>query len=265
MTNPFVTSCSDPIFANYLELMFQTLVGSVVTETNERNLQYLTYLLLAFLHQYDLYNPGYVYIFIKLYITRLREAGSQKHASVYLYGLTMAGMLPWNNVLSQEQHLEIFPELVDILSTCDKHLERYTHWDPYHQVFIASLRCLTTWISTSVEYLQMMPGWSDTLFKLFYRCKGFLDASNTDKSGSTSAFGARVELTASVDDGKVLFEPDERALIAAHASTGAGPDSQKPAPECITSYTAKIKFAKNKKEQQQQQQPEPTGRQPASV
>ncbi|KAI8325810.1 hypothetical protein GQ54DRAFT_177841 [Martensiomyces pterosporus] len=235
----------DDLFAGHLEYIFWTLLSSATTETDEKNLQYLTCLILAFLYQYDKYNPGYVHIYVMFYIDQLKATRDQKMAAVYIYGLTMAGMLTWNNVLSSQQHMEIISSLVHALSDCDRHLKRYTHWDLYHQVFIGSMRCLSTWVSTSIKYLRIVPELTANLTQLVSRCEGFLQSTTVDSPKPLRKFGRRVKLTTSMDDGQIVFMQDGGAVVSEASEDMVEPGDAESESELIISYTVLGLFAKS--------------------
>lgn len=158
-------------------------------------MQYITYTIISFLHHYVLSNPGYLKLFVMVYIEQLRVCRHSKIVPVYIYGLTQAATVTWQNAVDKDQYRSIFSALISILSNCDEHLTEYTNWSPYHQRFISSIRCLSMWASTTTHRYLMSEEDADKLMALSTRCTYFIKEANMNSAPLVTKRGMRVNLT----------------------------------------------------------------------
>ncbi|KAJ1842946.1 hypothetical protein LPJ70_003600, partial [Coemansia sp. RSA 2708] len=188
----------DVIFARYLRFIFQTLMLSVATENDLDNIQYATCIILTFLYQYSRYCPGYVEAFVEFYVDQLQSTKSDQMASVYTYGLMQTAMVTWTNALSRSRIRRIVSTVVDALSSCDKSLHRYSHWNPYHQLFISSLRCLISWVSVLSDSELLDPFALNKLVALLTRCNNFISSARPQSNNSKPKQGLRLQPVTSI-------------------------------------------------------------------
>ncbi|KAJ2736461.1 hypothetical protein IW152_000822 [Coemansia sp. BCRC 34962] len=229
----------DQIFTSYVRSIFRMLMCSIVTEKTVTNLQYITSLLVTHLHQYARYNPGYLLAFIELYAEQFQKSRDERISAVYINGLNQAATVTWQTALSKEHYRQILTLIVQALSSCDQDLRRYGHWNPYHQVFINSIRCLSSWTSVSVEKSPLLPEHLAKLMALLVRCNKFLGSVIVDtQSQPAPKWGRKLQLTTSADFEDTMFSPDK--VVAATeefaSSTQAAPMGSKSS-SFITSYT----------------------------
>ncbi|KAJ2535035.1 hypothetical protein EV175_006960, partial [Coemansia sp. RSA 1933] len=101
---------------------------------------------------------------------------------------------------------------------CDKDLERYHHWNPYHQVFIASIHCLCVWISSSDGRSAMTQDLIAKTMALLSRCNRFIRSAVPKSATPDIVIGRRIWLTSSeIDEDVVVYgntglEPSKRCL-----------------------------------------------------
>ncbi|KAJ1723507.1 hypothetical protein LPJ53_002164 [Coemansia erecta] len=234
---PFLDSAlDDAVFSSYLQMYFKILLCSVVTENDPGNMQYLTCVVLTYLHQYAQYNPGYVQIFVEFYAERYQATRDDKLAVVYLYGLTQAAVVTWRDFLSDNHYRSIFTMLVHTLSGCDKNLRRYTHWDEYHQVFITSIRCLSAWLAVATKYSFSQPELIDELVNLLTRCNGFLRSSSPESPTTTMRLGRKIQLTTSADASDTQWCPDSTAKLSNWTNRPGNQDGDLLGDDYIASY-----------------------------
>ncbi|KAJ2027662.1 hypothetical protein H4S03_008165, partial [Coemansia sp. S3946] len=229
----------DEIFIWYVRFIFRMLMCSVLTEKTVKNLHCITNLLVTHLHQYARYNPGYLTIFIEHYVEQFLKSRDERISAVYINGLNLAATVTWQTVVSKEHHQRILALIIRALSSCDQDLRRYTHWSPYHQVFINSIRCLSSWTSVSVENSQIPPEYLAKLMALLARCNKFLgSAIVSTQSQLTPKWGRKIQLSTSTDFEDPTFSPDkvaaatEELASSAQFTPAAGSKSS-----YITSYT----------------------------
>ncbi|KAJ2885609.1 hypothetical protein H4R27_001261 [Coemansia aciculifera] len=228
----------DQIFVWYVRFIFRMLMCSVLTEKTVKNLHCITSLLVTHLHQYARYNPGFLVIFVELYVEQFLKSRDERISAVYINGLNLAATVTWQIVLTKEHHQQILALIVRALSSCDQDLRRYTHWSPYHQVFINSIRCLSSWTSVSVENSQMPPEYLAKLMALLVRCNKFLgSAIVSTQSQLTPKWGRKIQLSTSTDFEDPTFSPDKVAAATEEfaSSTQFTPMGSKSS--YITSYT----------------------------
>ncbi|KAJ2479156.1 hypothetical protein IWW56_003277 [Coemansia sp. RSA 2131] len=187
----------DPIFEGYMRFIFQTLLLSVATETDANNMQFATCIIINFLYQYSRYSPGYVEVFVHFYIDQLAATKSDQMAIVYSYGLMQTALVTWTGALSKLQLKRTTSTIVDALTNCDKNLHRYACWSPYHQMFISSLRCLTSWISVLPGSKLLAPETLNKLVALLTRCNNFIKCAEPKDHSSTTKHRMRLQLVTS--------------------------------------------------------------------
>ncbi|KAJ2007447.1 hypothetical protein H4R26_000772 [Coemansia thaxteri] len=232
------TERHDAVFVGYLKFIFQTLMSSVLTEKAAKNLQHLTCLILTFLHQYACYNTQYVLLFIELYIDQFQKSRDERTSAIYINGLNQAATVTWQANLSQEQYRQILAMVVQALSSCDQDLRRYTHWSPYHQVFITSIRCLISWTSVTVEHSLMPPDCLARQMALLMRCNKFLGSVNVgSQHSSASSWGRKLQLTTSTDFVDPMSSPGGLTPSAKEFADSALSTDENSSTGYITSYT----------------------------
>ncbi|KAJ2502931.1 hypothetical protein GGH96_000667 [Coemansia sp. RSA 1972] len=194
----------DPIFEGYMRFIFQTLLLSVATETDANNMQFATCIIINFLYQYSRYSPGYVEVFVHFYIDQLAATKSDQMAIVYSYGLMQTALVTWTGALSSLQLKRTTSTIVDALADCDKNLHRYACWSPYHQMFISSLRCLTSWISVLPGSKLLAPETLNKLVALLTRCNNFINCAEPKDHSSATKHRLRLQLvTSNIEEGTV--------------------------------------------------------------
>ncbi|KAJ2454978.1 hypothetical protein EV183_001082 [Coemansia sp. RSA 2336] len=233
----------DPTFKRYLRFIFQTLTLSVVTENDTENMQYLTCIILTFLYQYSRYCSGYVETFINFYIEQLKSTKSDMLSTVYTYGLTQAAMITWTSSLSRNQIQRITTAIIDMLANCDNNLHRYTCWNPYHQLFISSLRCLISWVSILSDSKLLAPVSLNKLVDLLTRCNGFISQAQPKQNFDKPKSGFRLQLVTSNLEANTAEESAD-LLNKSSQSEGSLTDSNA---ETITSFTMHDLFGKSAK------------------
>ncbi|KAJ1822062.1 hypothetical protein LPJ56_003139, partial [Coemansia sp. RSA 2599] len=206
----------------YLQIYFEILLSSVVTEKDTKNLQYLTCVTVTFLHQYSVFNPEFVQVFVEFYVEQLQNTRDDRMAAVYVYGLTQAAMVTWKGVLSDRHYRVIFTALVHGLSNCDRNLKRYTQWSQYHQVFISSVRCLSTWISATPSHTLFSPDLVSELMALLHRCNAFMQSSSPENSIKTAPLGRKLQVVSSTEITDNLWYPDFTARLLSSAARPGG-------------------------------------------
>ncbi|KAJ2001818.1 hypothetical protein GGI04_003592 [Coemansia thaxteri] len=213
-------------------------MSSVLTEKAAKNLQHLTCLILTFLHQYACYNTQYVLLFIELYIDQFQKSRDERTSAIYINGLNQAATVTWQANLSQEQYRQILAMVVQALSSCDQDLRRYTHWSPYHQVFITSIRCLISWTSVTVEHSLMPPDCLARQMALLMRCNKFLGSVNVgSQHSSASSWGRKLQLTTSTDFVDPMSSPGGLTPSAKEFADSALSTDENSSTGYITSYT----------------------------
>ncbi|KAJ1872309.1 hypothetical protein LPJ55_003191 [Coemansia sp. RSA 990] len=233
----------DPTFKRYLRFIFQTLTLSVVTENDTENMQYLTCIILVFLYQYSRYCSGYVETFTNFYIEQLKNTKSDVLSIVYTYGLTQAAMVTWTNSLSRSQIQRIITVVIDALASCDNNLHRYTCWNPYHQLFISSLRCLISWVSILSDSELLAPDSLNKLVNLLTRCNDFISQAQPKHNADKPKSGFRLQLVTSNLESNTA---DESAYPINKSSQSGGSLADSGA-EAITSFTMHDLFGKSAK------------------
>ncbi|KAJ2434718.1 hypothetical protein IWW41_001309 [Coemansia sp. RSA 2522] len=194
----------DPIFEGYMRFIFQTLLLSVATETDANNMQFATCIIINFLYQYSRYSPGYVEVFVHFYIDQLAATKSDQMGIVYSYGLMQTALVTWTGALSKLQLKRTTSTIVDALADCDKNLHRYASWSPYHQMFISSLRCLTSWISVLPGSKLLAPETLNKLVALLTRCNNFINCAGPKDHSANSKHRLRLQLvTSNIEEGTV--------------------------------------------------------------
>ncbi|KAJ1897409.1 hypothetical protein LPJ66_003386 [Kickxella alabastrina] len=235
------SALKDRVFTGYLHLIFQVLLSSAIAEKDFFNLQCLTCVTLVYLYQYAEYNSGYIVLFSELYVELLRNTRDDKLATVYIYGLMQVSAITLKNVLSGEQHRLILTTLVQSLSNCDHDLKRFTHWDQYHQVFIASIRCLSVWLPSSAEYALIPSELLDELEGLLKRCNAFLSTTDSPMHTTCGPLERRVNLGTSTEYRERMYRPDSWIGLS---SISSQPITQKDNNDNIMSYTTLNPFSK---------------------
>ncbi|KAJ2023911.1 hypothetical protein GGI06_001217, partial [Coemansia sp. S85] len=250
----------DQIFTSYVRGIFQMLMCSVLTEKTVANLQYITNLLVTHLHQYARYNPGYLLAFIELYVEQFQKSRNERISAVYVNGLNQAATVTWQAALSKQHCQQILTLIVQALSSCDQDLRRYAYWNPYHQVFINSIRCLSSWTSVSVENSPLPPEHLAKLMALLVRCNKFLASAIVNTHNQiVPKWGRKIQLTTSADFEDTMFSPDKLAAVTEEFTSSALAASTDSKSGFITSYTtlgqfgsdAKLVSSPKKKEQSQ--------------
>ncbi|KAJ1798950.1 hypothetical protein LPJ59_002164 [Coemansia sp. RSA 2399] len=204
---PFDESAlTDSMFTSNVQVQFQLLLCSVITENDVQNLQTLTCALLTFLHQYSRYNSGYLLIFAKLYIRQLQLSNSYEASDVYIYGLTQLSLVTWSCKMKPESSKQMVTGICNAMLDCDRNLEQYSHWNPYHQAFIASIHCLCVWISSSDWRSTMDQGLISKVMSLLSRCNRYIRSASPMSNTSDIVLGRRIWPTSSeVDEDIVIY------------------------------------------------------------
>ncbi|KAJ2826065.1 hypothetical protein IWW50_002555 [Coemansia erecta] len=147
--------------------------------------------------------------FVHFYIDQLANTKSDQMAIVYAYGLMQTAMVTWTEALPGEQVKRITSAVVDALADCDKSLSRYTCWNPYHQLFISSLRCLTSWISILPDSTHLTPETLSKLVSLLARCNTFINCAGPKSQNAHTKHGLRLQLiTSNVEESTVDYSLD---------------------------------------------------------
>ncbi|KAJ2332091.1 hypothetical protein GGI00_002949, partial [Coemansia sp. RSA 2681] len=228
----------DAVFIEYVRFIFRILMCSVLTEKTVNNLQYITSLLLVLLHQYARYNPGFLLLFVELYVEQFQKSRDERISAVYINGLNQAATVTWQNAISKEHYRQILALVVKALSNCDQDLRRFENWNPYHQVFITSIRCLSSWTSVSVEHSLMPPEHLASLMALLVRCnKLFGSVTVSAHSSLAPIWGRKIQLTTSTDFADPTFSPDKLAAATEEVASPTHVAPMGPESNCITSYT----------------------------
>ncbi|KAJ2725024.1 hypothetical protein GGI07_001593 [Coemansia sp. Benny D115] len=227
----------DPVFSEYLVLFFQVLLGSVITESDPANLQYVTCVTLTYLHQYSQYNPSYVQLFIEFYVEKLQNTRDDMLASVYVYGLMNSATTTWKHVLSEEQHIAILSAIISSLSTCDRDLKRYTEWNQYHQFFIGAIRCLCIWLSISAEDSLDASEMLSKLNNLLNRCNAFIGTSKPQTLSKHPELGRKIKLTTSTEYNNYVTRPGNINTVLGSPVRAISEELEIAANEPISSYT----------------------------
>ncbi|KAJ2832512.1 hypothetical protein GGI24_001198, partial [Coemansia furcata] len=237
--SPFKKSkLKDKAFSWYVRFIFRMLMCSVLTEKTIKNLQCITSLLVTHLHQYARYNPGYLLLFIEQYVEQFQQSRDERISAIYINGLNLAATVTWQTELSKEHYRRILALIVQALSSCDQDLRRYTHWNPYHQVFINSIRCLSSWASVSVENSPIPSEHLAKLMALLARCNKFLGSAIVSaQSQLTPKWGRKIQLPTSTDFEDPTFSPDKVAAATEEFASSTQYAPMGPKSCYITSYT----------------------------
>ncbi|KAJ1648260.1 hypothetical protein LPJ64_000416 [Coemansia asiatica] len=228
----------DAVLSEYLQIYYKILLSSVVIEKETGNLQYLTCVIVTFLHQYSEFNPEYVQIFVEFYVEQLQNTRDEKLAAAYIYGLIQAAMVTWKGMLSDQHYRVIFTALVHGLSNCDKNLKRYTHWNQYHQVFISSVRCLSIWISAVPSHGLFSQDLVSELMALLHRCNAFMSSSIPENQIKVEPLGRKLQVVSSTETHDSLWYPDFTAKLSSTISKPGFQTSEGDRNQYFTSYTA---------------------------
>ncbi|KAJ2783368.1 hypothetical protein H4R18_001735 [Coemansia javaensis] len=192
---------SDPVFRRYLRCIFQDLLISAALETSAENLQYATCVAITLLHQHARYAPGYVGVFVEFYVDQLGATQSDELSTAYVYGILQAAMVTWEDILDEKECAQIVDIVVSGLSDCDRGLRMHTSWHPYHQTFITSMRCLSSWISVLGKHVRPLPETSSKLVALVARCNAFMSRASHTVHEQTCALERRLCLpTSEIED-----------------------------------------------------------------
>ncbi|KAJ2746473.1 hypothetical protein GGI20_001316 [Coemansia sp. BCRC 34301] len=237
--SPFTKSKQkDAIFVDYIKFIFRMLMCSVLTEKTVKNLQYITSLLLTLLHQYACYNPGYLLLFTELYVEQFQKSRDERISAIYINGLNQAATVTWQSKISKEHYRQILTLITQALCNCDHDLRRFSNWNPYHQVFITSIRCLSSWTSVLAEHSLMPPEHLAQLMALLGRCNRFLSSVVVNTQGSPAPrWGRKIQLSTSTDFEDPTFSPDKVAAATEELAEASHVTPMGSKPNCITSYT----------------------------
>ncbi|KAJ1879894.1 hypothetical protein LPJ57_002576, partial [Coemansia sp. RSA 486] len=193
---------------------------------------------MTFLHQYSMFSPDFVQVFVEFYIEQLQNTRDDKLATVYIYGLIQAAMVTWKNRLSGKHYTVVFTALVHGLSNCDKNLKRHTQWSQYHQVFISSIRCLSIWMSAAPSHTQYSPEVINELMALLRRCNAFMRTSILETPIKAKPLGRKFQVTSSIETTDSLWYPDFTAKLFTTTAKPGFQNSEGDKDLYITSYSA---------------------------
>ncbi|KAJ2520570.1 hypothetical protein H4217_001944 [Coemansia sp. RSA 1939] len=99
---------------------------------------------------------------------------------------------------------QMVTSIVDAVVECDGDLEKYSHWDLYHQIFIDSIHCLSVWISSSKGRSAMSQDSISKVVSLLSRFNRFIRSAAPISNTSDIVMGRRVWLTSSLSDDNTI-------------------------------------------------------------
>ncbi|KAJ2088657.1 hypothetical protein IW138_004039 [Coemansia sp. RSA 986] len=137
---------------------------------------------------------------------QLQRSSSYEASDIYIYGLTQLSLVTWSCEMEPESFKEMVTGISSAMIDCDRNLEQYSHWNPYHQVFIASIHCLCIWISSSEGRSVMDQELIAKMMSLLSRCNRYIRSATPISNTSDIVMGRRVWLTSSeVDDDMIVY------------------------------------------------------------
>ncbi|KAJ2606046.1 hypothetical protein EV177_006012 [Coemansia sp. RSA 1804] len=156
------------------------------------------------LPEYARYIPDYLLIYTNLYIERLGRSNNYEASSIYIYGLTQLSFVTWSCKMELASFKQMVTSIVDAVVECDGDLEKYSHWDLYHQIFIDSIHCLSVWISSSKGRSAMSQDSISKVMSLLSRFNRFIRSAAPISNTSDIVMGRRVWLTSSLSDDNII-------------------------------------------------------------